>query len=228
MEKTKTLIALGLVLAGLVATPAHATEAEPQPQIEWSDSTRLALAQCLVGEAGWGTITEYVVIAHVLRKRWEAVIKQPQYADWTFETMARKYCAVHRVSSPTPRQEWVRALPWGPLEGNPGFGGTVQWRYYARHWDRTREIVAKFENGEFEDPFPSATFWGGPMDHARLGDTDCTRQPPPQPQEQGKGCWQMLPGIVKSVEDGKKPVQLQNYYYRYVWRMPKQEALASK
>jgi hypothetical protein len=191
MEKTKTLIAVGLLSLVLASRPA---QAETAGEIEWTDSTRLALAQCFVGEAGWGAITEYSAIAHILKRRWQSIQEQPKYADWTFERMVRQYCAVHRVGSPTPRQVWVRRLPWGPLEGDPGFEETVKWHYFATQWDKIRDAVTMFEAGELRDPMPRAAHWGGPMDHGRLKNV------------------KLLPGIVKSLEDGKK-IQLQNYFY---------------
>lgn len=132
-----------------------------------SDEAKLALAQCLVSESGWGRITEYSAISHLLARRWKRLHhSQPVL---TFEAFTRQYCAVHRVAHPTPRQQWVRRLPWGDLEQNPGFPAAVAWQNYVRPWRTVLEFVEGFRNGEYRDPTPTADHWGGSMDGVPIG-----------------------------------------------------------
>lgn len=192
MEKTKPWIVLGL-LAIVLASPARALG---EREIQWTDSTRLALAQCFVAEAGWGAATEYAAIAHVLKRRWLMLTERPEYESLTFEQHVRQYCAVHRVGNPTARQLWVRKLPWGDLKRNPGFEDGVSWENFAKLWTRVQDVVKVFEEGLLVDPLPRAWHWGGPMDTRFL---------------RGKRT-RALSGIVTSIETGKR-IQLMNRFY---------------
>lgn len=185
----RTHILVSLILLGSLLGSGRA-EASEVP--EWDDSTRLALAQCLVAEAGWRNRTEHSAISHVLLRRWRSI--QSSRHNYRFETMVRRYCAVHRVRRPTARQAWVRALPWGPLESDPGMPSVVDWRNYAASWDHVRETVLMFEAGTLRDPLPQAEHWGGSMDRTPSGGVLLTR-------------------TVRSIEDGAE-LRLHNRFYR--------------
>lgn len=184
----KWLVLVGSILA---FSPIAGAQDTTEPSIEWNDSTRLALGQCLVGEAGWRNRTEHSVLAHVLERRWRMV--RARRATYTFEQMVRSYCSVHRVSTPSPRQTWVRALPWGTLTSDPGFPATVDWNNYVGSWDFVRETVALFEAGTLTDPLPDAIHWGSGPDGVPIGGI-------------------LLARTVSSVEDGE-PVTFHNHFY---------------
>lgn len=148
-----------LMFVGGITASSHAM-AQPVPQEQWSDSTRLALAVCLVAEVGWNMQTEHAAISHVLAKRWR--IAKASNPDATFEGMVRRYCSVHRVGD--PQRLWLRQLKWEPLSEDPGFGDGVNWENYIRNWDRVRGTVDLFEKAALPDPLPQALHWGGVMD----------------------------------------------------------------
>lgn len=181
MKTIKWLLLVGGITA---AGPAQAQD------VEWDDSTRLALAQCFVGEAGWTARTEHAAMAHVLFRNYQRFARRN--ANATFEGRIRQYCAVHRVRTPTDRQQWVRALPWGPLEQDPGLPSVTDWRNWTRAWDYVRETVALFEAGDLEDPLPTAEHWGSLLDGVPRG------------------------GILlaRTVNGEQGRVQLRNYFYR--------------
>lgn len=163
------------------------TEATTQlvPSEQWTATTRHALAQCLVGEADWGRVTEYSAISHLLLRRWERRIQASP--TLTFERFIRQYCAVHRVSRPSARQQWVRALPWGDLDRNPGFPATVTWTNFVVPWRNVREFVEKFQTGIYADPTPTADHWGGAMDGVPLGGCILNqRVPSTDPETRGR------------------------------------------
>lgn len=170
-------IALGFLLALLseaMALPGNALAQEEQPQIEWNDSTRLALAQCYVAEAGWRNYTEHSAMAHVLERRWRMYNAAHPDAPITFEQEVRQYCHVHRVEREESSNGWALGLTWGPLDADPRQAtdprpmciGDDCWRRYASRWDVVRESVLAFERGELADPMPLAILWGGTMDSA--------------------------------------------------------------
>lgn len=182
-----------VLIGGILTFSPDTVLAQEEPAIEWSDSTRLALGQCLVGEAGWRNRTEHAIMAHLLERRWRNVRRsRPSY---TFEQMVRRYCAVHRVREPSERQRWVRALPWGELTEDPGMGDSTNWRNYIPAWDFVRETVALFEADTLPDPMPAAEHWGGHMDGVPVGGV-------------------LLARVVSSVMDASERVSLHNYFYR--------------
>ena len=152
MQTLRAILVVGL----LFWSPSVFAQA-PVPAREWTDSTRLALAQCLVGERNWDARTEWAAIAHVLAKR-------ARRSGQHFERMVRRYCAAHGNPRPTARQLWVRALPWGELTDDPGFPPTVDFRNYVDDWRRVRAFVFEFEMGLIRDPLPAATFFGSRHD----------------------------------------------------------------
>jgi hypothetical protein len=186
----RTYTILILTTLGLLLGPQEASASETTPV--WDDSTRLALAQCLVAEAGWRNRTEHSAISHVLLRRWQSI--RETRGAYRFETTIRRYCSVHRVRRPSSRQAWVRALPWGPLVSDPGMPSVVDWRNYAPAWDHVRETVALFEAGRLTDPLPQAEHWGGSMDRTPAGGVLLTR-------------------TVRSIEDGAQ-LRLHNRFYR--------------
>ena len=132
----KKMIQCAVLMAAMLCAPSAKAQTVSNMQEQWTDSARLALAQCLVGEADFGRVTEYSAISHLLVRRWER-----RRSAVTLEGFIRQYCAVHRVSRPTPRQQWVRKLPMGTLEENPGFPPTVTWTNFVRPWDKVQEFV---------------------------------------------------------------------------------------
>jgi len=162
----------------------------PVPAEEWSEQTKLDLAQCLVGETDWGRSTEKAILSHILAKRWRLT-----GGSMTFRRMVHRYCAVLKVRDPSYRQRYVRALPWGELTQDPGFEPDVDWRNYVTPWRHVREFVEKFARGEVPDPMPEAIHWGSVEDGAHIVGAV------------------MLPRTVASIEDGE-PVQLVNCIYK--------------
>jgi len=164
----------------------------PVPVEQLTPETMHDLGRCLVAESDFGRLTEYSAIAHVLARRWaSAASRDPSK---TFDGMIRRYCAVLRTSSPSPRQEWVLALPDGQMTSDPGFPSTVDWRNYAPKWDVTRQFVRNWAAGQMRNPLPLAEHFGGGMDHPPLGAV-------------------MLPRRVRSIITGKL-VLLGNTFYR--------------
>lgn len=161
----KMIIKWLVFMGGVLACSGMASAQE----VQWSDSARLALGQCLVAEAGWRKRTEHAAIAHVLMRNWHRFVRARPGTRATFESRVRAYCAVHRVRTPSPRQRWVRNLEWGAMDSDPGMGDQVNWRNYAGAWDYVRETVSMFEAGELEDPLPDAIHWGGVMDGVPTG-----------------------------------------------------------
>jgi len=53
----------------------------------------------------------------------------------------------------TERARWVRALPWGKLEGP-----------HQERWSKVIELVKAWGAGKVENPCPEAEHWGGGMD----------------------------------------------------------------
>ena len=160
----KILNLFAVLLLALIPTRVAAQTMDVQPtRIEWSDSTRLALAQCLLGEAGWRRRTEHSAISHVLLRRWHRL------GSGSFEGRVRRYCSVHRTTQPTDRHQWVRNMPWGPLLEDPGLPASVNWRNYIDDWDYVRTTVELFEKSALVDPLPHARHWGGAMDGIPVG-----------------------------------------------------------
>lgn len=160
------LLFVGAGLQCGTPAPVHGQDAR---QIEWTDSTRLALAQCLVAESGPQTRSEHSAMAHLLERRWRlAVQHNPTYGD--FEHMVRRYCHLHRDQHHvTARMMWIRALPWGVVVEDP-HAASVDWtrpaarQRFNAQWSYARETVEMFERGELRDPLPLAMHFGGNMD----------------------------------------------------------------
>jgi len=154
-----------LFLACLPTRAVAQDRTDNAPQIEWTESTRLALAQCLVAEVGWRHRTEHTIIAHVLERRWRRAIRRNPRI--TFENTIRSYCAMHRHAD--VRRPWLVVLTWAPMVGDPGFEATVTWTNYIDAWEYVRTTVELFEKGALVDPLPLARHWGGRMDGVPLG-----------------------------------------------------------
>jgi len=160
---------LGFLIVGSVLACSGLVEAQAQastePSISWNDSTRLALGQCYVAENRWRNRTEHAAMAYVLLRRWRRYLRMHPGSTYSFEDQIRDYCAVHRTSSPSPHQTWVRALPWGTMETNPGMDPEqTDWRNWVDDWDYARETVTLFETGALRDPLPGAMNWGSTDD----------------------------------------------------------------
>jgi len=178
-----------LVLIGGILTLSSTARAQ---EIEWDDSTRLALGQCMVGEAGWRNRTEHAAMAHTLRRNWQRFVAT--HPEARFEERVRQYCAMHRVTRPSPRQLWVRNLPWAVLEADPGMNPEqTDWRNWVDDWDYVRETVMMFEAGILPDPLPEAQHWGCSADGVPTGGV-------------------LLARTVRS-ESGVS-IRLNNYFYR--------------
>ena len=163
---------------GIAGPAAAAAQEAPDPDlagevvIVWEDSTRLALGQCFVAEAGWRNHTEHAAMAFVLRRRWLAYNAAHPDAPITFEQEIRQYCHVHRVARERSSNGWALGLTWGPLETDPRLPTDPRpmctedgcWRRYTSRWDVVRESVLAFERGELRDPMPLAILWGSAMD----------------------------------------------------------------
>lgn len=137
---------------------------EPAPEdapIAWDDTTRLAVAQCLVAEARWRNRTEHAIMLHVLERRWRRYNRFHPHAPITFERQVRQYCHLHR-SPEDSTSRWALDLPWGPLTEDVDPNVTAA--RWADDWDYTRETVTLFEHGALADPMPLAILWGGGMD----------------------------------------------------------------
>lgn len=144
------------------ARPVVATDA-----IEWNDSTRLALGQCLVAEARWRNRTEHSIIAHTLERRWRRYNAHHPDALITYEQQVRQFCHLHRVPAADSANGWALNLPWGPMVEAPS--SEISVRQWADDWDFTRETVGMFERGELRDPMPLAMTFGGDMDSGGVG-----------------------------------------------------------
>lgn len=160
----KKMIQCAVLMAAMLCAPSAKAQTVSNMQEQWTDSARLALAQCLVSESGWERITEYSAISHLLVRRWER-----RRGSVSLEGFIKQYCAVHRVPHPSPRQQWVLRLPMGTLTENPGFPSTVTWTNYVRPWNDAQLFVTKFMQGEYADPTPQAQHWGGAMDGTPIG-----------------------------------------------------------
>jgi hypothetical protein len=131
-------------------------------QAQWDEPTKLALAQCFVAEAGWDEPTEWAAIGHVLMRR-------QRDSGWNLLRMIRQYCAVHRTTRPSPRQRYIRNLPWGDLTKNPGFPSSMELGRFSRLWGNVRAFTERFSLGVVSNPAPGARHWGGVMDRAIPG-----------------------------------------------------------
>jgi len=141
----KRLIAILSVLS--IGAPAFA-QRSPVPAEEWNEATRLTLAQVMVGEADWHE-PDHVAIAYVLARRWQQF--NQARGPVTFQRYMQLYSSTMKVNS--ERALWVRALPWGELEGRHG-----------KRWKQVRELVSAWGAGKVKDPCPQAEHWGGAMD----------------------------------------------------------------
>lgn len=162
------LAALGM-LRGCAPEPVAAQDdpLDVRPRvatpIDWTDSTRLALGQCLVAEARWRNRTEHSAIAHVLERRWRRYLARHEGEAFSFEQQIRAYCHVHRAPREQSSNGWALSLPWGPMLEDPGMG-EVDWRRWRDDWDYVRQTVTLFERGQLRDPMPLAVVFGGRMD----------------------------------------------------------------
>lgn len=203
MAKLRLSAVLGLCLLLLPILLPHDVRAEHAAvgHASWGQYTRLMLAQCLVAETGWDSWAEKAAVLHVLVKRHALAerygIRRP------LSTTVRAYCAVHRTKPLSPRQRWIKRLPWGPLKRDPGIlDHAVPWQRRAVAWDEIREFVDLMALGEVPDPLPSAIHFGNEQDHrtrvlrGMLGKVRQLKGPIPDPWTAEK-------------------VELVNYYYEF-------------
>ena len=134
------------LLSSSLGSPVHA-EARPVPAGEWDEATRLTLAQVMVGEADWHE-PDHIAIAWVLRKRWQ---RARQRSGVSFQSFMQRYSSTMKVD--TERARWVRALPWGELEGP-----------HKQRWSKVMALANAWGAGKVSDPCPDAEHWGGTMD----------------------------------------------------------------
>lgn len=191
---------LMILMAALLMIPTARAEQS------WSIDDRLALAQCLVAETSLSAPTEQAAVAHVLIKRWNQVkIQNPVYP---FADMVRSYCAVFKVKNPTPRQRWIRALPYGWLTQTPP-DATEPFEVYAGKWQELLNWVDLIGYGNVKDPIPEAMHWGNLQDHR-------TRV------RKGKlGIVRRISGTVEDVTCPGRTVRLENFYYVVIDAHPK-------
>lgn len=187
------------VIAFIVVAGAAAQQRNPERQLvppvpveQMTPETMHDLARCLVAESDFGRITEYSAIAHVLARRWASAASRDP--GKTFDDVIRRYCAALRTHEPSARQQWVLALPDGPMTSNPGFPSTVDWHNYSPKWDVTRGFVRDWGRGAMRNPLPLAEHFGASTDHPPLGAV-------------------MLPRTVASIVTGKMML-LGNTFYR--------------
>lgn len=186
------LIVLGLLAATMFLSRAQGQEHEPSTddavptlsdaastervivraalgeRIEWDDSVRLAVGQCLVAEARWRNRTEHSAILHVLERRWRRYNANHPDAPIAFERQVRQFCHLHR-SPEDSTSRWALNLPWGPLVADPGMPSGSDWRRWRDDWEFVRETVGMFERGDLHDPMPLAMTFGGDMDSGGVG-----------------------------------------------------------
>jgi hypothetical protein len=136
-----------IVCVLLFGAPAFAHR-RPLPDAEWNEATRLTLAQVMVGEADWHE-PDHVAIAFVLLRRWQQF--QQSRGPTSFQRYMQLYSSTMKVD--TERARWVRALPWGDVDGR-----------YDKRWKRVRELANAWGEGKIKDPCPQAEHWGGAMD----------------------------------------------------------------
>ena len=139
---------LAAILVTLTITAPAFAHRRPVPDVEWNEATRLTLAQVMVGEADWHE-PDHIAIAYVLVRRWQQF--NAARGPVTFQRYMQLYSSTMKVD--TERARWVRALPWGELDGP-----------YGKRWKRVRELVEAWGSGKVKDPCPDAQHWGGTMD----------------------------------------------------------------
>lgn len=148
-----TLLLLWFVLVGGTQVSAQ----EPLPKDQWTPEAKLWLARAMVSEAGWTAHRDHAALAWVLVRRWQII--QMRWPEIRFVAVVRRYCAGLRMEmrALTPRQRWVRELPWGPPQRNLS--------RYERKWDAVREYVERWGAGYVADPCGGdADHWGGRID----------------------------------------------------------------
>lgn len=141
----KRIASIAAVLLGAATASA---DARPVPASQWDTGTQLTLAQVMVGEADWHE-PDHIAIAYVLMRRWEH--HRRARGPITFKRYMQLYSSTMKVD--TERARWVRALPWGKLEGP-----------LEDRWSKVIALVKAFGAGKVEDPCPEAEHWGGAMD----------------------------------------------------------------
>lgn len=154
--KTKFLAIVSILLSisSSAAAPVRADRMQPVPETQMDERTKLTLAQALVGEADWHA-PDHVAISWVLAKRWQW-IEEKSPGKMTFEEYVRAYASPLKVKN--ARTEWIQALPWETLPPEGKLGP------FVKHWDRVRELVEHWADGNIPDPCPQAVHWGGEMD----------------------------------------------------------------
>jgi len=144
---------LMMVLAAIAAVLffADAIEAQdgvpPIPADQWTPETRVTLARCVVGEAGWVNSVEHVEIASALANRWRAMLENGHGS--TFKNHIVQYCKALQSS-----RKWL-------LEMNGD--GTVP-RVIERRADDWRTALAtidKWAAGEIHAACKLAEHWAG-------------------------------------------------------------------
>ena len=146
MKRIASIAAVLLGTVGMVTTAS--ADARPVPAGQWDTGTQLTLAQVMVGEADWHE-PDHIAIAYVLTRRWQH--HRRARGPITFKHYMQLYSSTMKVD--TERARWVRALPWGRLEGP-----------HEERWSKVIALVKAWGAGQVNDPCPEAEHWGGAMD----------------------------------------------------------------
>jgi hypothetical protein len=125
---------------------------------QWTTGTKLALAQCLVAETGWGNEVEKAAVAHILVKRWRLWRTSDSGRNARLVQMIRRYCAIHNPKVKSPNA-WVRQLRWSSRVPKV-CGANCSYR-----WEAVMAFVDDFASGVVPDPLPTACHWGDDSDH---------------------------------------------------------------
>lgn len=120
----------------------------PVPAEQWTPEARLTLARCLVGEGGWTARADHAAIAYALERRWKLL--RARGHRLSFAEYIRQYSTALRTSQPSPRQQWVRALPESL---------TGRLSRYRDEWADVLVFVDEWASGGVEDPCPTAMHW---------------------------------------------------------------------
>lgn len=149
---TKLFFFLSL-LGTLSAAPASADSLTKQ----WNVPTKLALAQCLVAETGWGYEVEKAAVAHVLVKRWVMI---NGHRTVSLLKTVRAYCAIHHRNGGDAKRPWIKQLRWSTRWTPKSCG-----RLCSDNWPDVMHFVNRFATGRISDPLPTSAHYGNEDDH---------------------------------------------------------------
>lgn len=148
---TFILLALSLVIFFFVVR----AKAEPQPWPKWTDESRLALGQCVMGEIDYKTEREAAAIGYVLVKVWRERYRRFR---WSMRTTIRTYCAAFDERGPNyyrTRTANIRNSTWDNPLHKPS---------NDPDWSELREFTERFAAQEIRDPCPACIGWVGETD----------------------------------------------------------------